>query len=78
MTTTTGTAGPTPELAAHVALVAEAQHELDDELTHIADLRREWEHAEHDVQHKVGEIYPERALLRALDDAERNPARAER
>jgi chaperonin cofactor prefoldin len=61
----------TPEMAAHLAHVAEAQHELEDELTHVADLRRELEHAEHDVQHKVGEIYSELALMCALDAAER-------
>jgi type II secretory pathway component PulF len=78
VTTAKGTAGATPEMAAHVAHVAEAQHELDDELTHIADLRRELEHAEHDVQHKVGEIYSELARMCALDDAERQSAPTER
>jgi chaperonin cofactor prefoldin len=68
---TNGAAGATPEVAAHLAHVAEAQQDLQDELTHVADLRRELEHAEHDVQHKVGEIYSELALVCALDAAER-------
>jgi hypothetical protein len=38
--------GATPEMAAHVAHLAEAQHQLDEELAHVANLRRELEHAE--------------------------------
>ena len=70
--------GRTPEMAARLAHVAEAQHQLDDELTHVASLRRELEHAEQDVQHKVGEIYSELARWCALDAAEHQSGPADR
>ena len=78
MTTAKSAAGATPEMAARLTHVAEAQRHLDDELSHVAGLRRELEHAEQDVQHTVGEIYSELARLCALDAAERQTGPTDR